>query len=226
MLLRSEDGSPTPAANGARELSRADVFADISHELGNFFHRLYYWSELVRTPEEGRALEPEVGEMLTRTIGGLEGFLGRAFAYLYPTDLSPVRMTASDLVTGLATHLRAALPGVPVEVVDLSGAGPVSLVDPGRFSTVAQVIAHRVATRSIDGDTIAVVVDAGGRPGIVVLAVSVRAARPTSGAQASTLPTLDWALAEMIVNQHGGELRMGAEYSDPTVILQLPVAHA
>src|SRR5262245_8846220 len=224
MLNRSEDVSPTRDVIGAREQSRADVFADISHELGNFFHRLYYCSELVRTPDEARASEPEVGEMLSRTIGGLEGYLDRAFEYLCPVDLAPVRMTASDLLVGLASHLRAALPGTPVEVVALSGAGPVSVVDPARFSTVAQVIAHRVAARGLDGGTVAVVVDAGERPDIVALAVSVRATRSAPVERPVALPKLDWALAELIVNQHGGELRMGADHSDPAVTLQLPVA--
>src|SRR5262249_33641378 len=39
------------------------------------------------------------------------------------------------------------------------------------------------------------------------------------------LPTLDWALAEMIVNQHGGELRMGAGTPTPPGRRSPPAHH-
>ena len=29
------------------------VLAEISHELGNFFHKLYYWSDYIKSDSEG-----------------------------------------------------------------------------------------------------------------------------------------------------------------------------
>lgn len=202
---------------------RAAVLADITHELGNFFHRLYYCSDLVR--EQASPPPGGVGEMLTRTIGGLQGFLACALEYLGPIEIAPVRMSASDIVSGLAAQLRATLPSIPVEVATSpESATPASMVDPARFSTVAQVIARQVATHGGVEGAIAVSVATATGDGAVALAVSILGAHRPSAVAPAPLASLEWSLAELIVNQHGGELQLGGEPDAPTVLLRLPVA--
>lgn len=60
----SDVGETTPSAP---DLER--VLAEINHELGNYFHKLYYWADTVTAPESQDGMSTE---MLGRTLQGFE----------------------------------------------------------------------------------------------------------------------------------------------------------
>src|SRR5262245_40958902 len=92
------------------------VLADIRHELGNFFHKLYYWSEYLREKPARNPEDATAAEMLERTIKNLEEFLKVSLEYFRPTQLSCVRMQVPELVDGLLFQLRSQLNGTPVAI--------------------------------------------------------------------------------------------------------------
>ena len=227
VVMTREAGEPVDIAlwvSPGSQPARADVVADISHELGNFLHRLYYCSELLQDQSPPRMAD--AGAMLARTIGGLEGFLKRALEYLRPMDLARVRMAVPDVVEGLAMHLRACLPTTRLEVpAATEWTREATLVDPGRFATVAQAIARQVADCAGGADAVALFRDEAAHDGGLGVEVLVVNPEHHGVGHTSALGSLDWALAELIVNQHGGELRMGVtDEGAPAVSLWLPFA--
>src|SRR5216110_2610685 len=51
------------------------VLAEIAHELGNFFHKLYYWSDYLKEKPARKSADSTAVQMLERTIKNLEDFL-------------------------------------------------------------------------------------------------------------------------------------------------------
>ena len=114
------------------------VLAEIAHELGNFFHKLYYWADFL---QEKRADDGSDGDgradARPQTIGKLEEFLKGSLDYFQPLKLSPVQMPVADVVAGMIVQLRAQLHGWPVRVSDAGGWDQRSvLIDPARFPAV------------------------------------------------------------------------------------------
>src|SRR5262245_35553570 len=69
--------------------SEERVLAKIAHQLGNCFHKLYYWTEFLQEKRADHASEATAVQMLTRTVGNLEEFLKGALEYFRPVKLSP-----------------------------------------------------------------------------------------------------------------------------------------
>src|SRR5215470_605560 len=55
---------PEPSSPALQE----KVLAEISHELGNFFHKLYYWSDFLQDGRARRSPDATATQMLERTI--------------------------------------------------------------------------------------------------------------------------------------------------------------
>src|SRR5437867_2955815 len=106
------------ADHGTMVLVQEKVLSEISHELGNFFHKLYYWSDYLKEQPAGASTESTAAQMLERTIKNLEDFLKVSLDYFHPTRLSLMRMAIPDVVGGLLSQVRAQLNGTPITVSD------------------------------------------------------------------------------------------------------------
>src|SRR5438128_10239358 len=92
------------------------VIAEITHELGNFFHKLYYWSDYLKEKPAPKSADSTAAQMLERTIKNLEDFLRVSLDYFHPTQLSFTRMAVRELLEGLLFQVRAQLNGTSVMV--------------------------------------------------------------------------------------------------------------
>ncbi len=76
-------GARSPAPVGA-PVQQEKMVAEITHELGNFFHKLYYWSDYLQEKRARRTQDVTATQMLERTIRNLEDFLKRVARVLPP----------------------------------------------------------------------------------------------------------------------------------------------
>src|SRR6476660_6757591 len=64
-------------------LVQEKVLAEITHELGNFFHKLYYWSDYLKEKPARKSSDSTATQMLERTIKNLEDFLKVSLDYFH-----------------------------------------------------------------------------------------------------------------------------------------------
>jgi len=202
-LLRAEHGTPV--------LVQEKVLAEIAHELGNFFHKLYYWSDYLKQKPAPKSADSTAAQMLERTIKNLEDFLRVSLDYFHPTQLSFTRMAVRDLLEGLLFQVRAQLNGTSVMVSEgdawRSEDGGV-LIDPGHLSRAFEV-AVRHLTRQVGSESsIAVTIERSARRERAGLEVGFHLRLPN---EASPLfrtaeAGIEWAVAQKVVGLHGGEL--------------------
>jgi len=200
------------------------VLAEISHELGNLFHKLYYWAEFLQERRGDHASDAPAVQMLTQTVGSLEEFLKGALDYFRPLKLSPVRMAVSDLIAGMVIQLRSQLLGWPVRVSDTGTWGQRSvLVDPVRLPSVLLAAGRRLTERAPAGSGVHIAFQALAN-GIEVT-FRVEGTGGTAALQ-SAATCLEWGMAERIVSLHGGWLRERAADDGPhALVLFLPFQH-
>src|SRR2546427_7607873 len=65
--LRAEPATPV--------VVQEKVLAELAHELGNFFHKLYYWADYLKEQPAPKSADSTAVQMLERTIKNLEEFL-------------------------------------------------------------------------------------------------------------------------------------------------------
>ena len=223
------------AANGARGVRAAaslvpiheKVLAEIGHELGNFFHKLYYWSDFLQEKPGRTSAEATATQMLERTIHNLEDFLKASFEYFQPTQLACMRMGAGELVDAVLIQLRAQLNGTPVTIAaDGEWRDGGVMVDPSRFSQAFGVAVRHLVDRLGADSALAIAVRRATRDGHAGLEVDFRLSRPN---EASPLlqtgaAGMAWAVAQKVVMLHGGELlesTIGPEGKSVTLFLPL-----
>lgn len=206
-----------PQRNGSGPLAepaaarQERVLSDMSHELGNFFHKLYYWAEYLRN--EGPASnggsngEETAAEMLERTIRHLEGFLKIALEYFAPVDVNPMHMTGDDLLDSFVSRLSTRLCGTTLDVSRPDGTGaPEVLVDPGRTSQALEIAVRHVAQQVGDESRLAVAMRTatyGDRP-CVELRVLIEQPAGSSPFFRTAEAGVEWALMEKLFQLHGG----------------------
>lgn len=218
----AERGNPHPPtlprpANGASSApsvataaSQERVLADMSHELGNLFHRLYYWAEYLRDDRSTTNGDGTATEMLERTIKHLEGFLQVALQYFAPMEVSPLRVKAGELLSSLISQLTTRMCDARVEV-ERSDVAVVSevLVDPARMSQALEIAVRRVAHYVGEGSRLSAVIDCvtyGHRPS-VELRIAITHPTEDSPFFRSAEAGLEWALMEKLMQLHGGGLQ-------------------
>ncbi|HLK10064.1 MAG TPA: hypothetical protein VKW76_01660 [Candidatus Binatia bacterium] len=198
-----------PAAPPATPvLVQEKVLAEITHELGNFFHKLYYWSDYLQEKRAGRSSEATATQMLGRTIHNLEGFLKGVLEYFQPSQIAPTRLAVSELIAGVLCHLRGRLDDTPLAVAETDGweNGGV-MVDSARFSQVAQLVARRLAEHCGPGSRCEARFERVWRDGPGVrIDLAVRGSSPAAALFQTAAAGVEWALAERIMALHGGEL--------------------
>jgi hypothetical protein len=214
-----------PPAHAAASDER--VLADLSHELGNFFHKLYYWAEHLRNG----AGETTGGatDNLERTIRHLEEFLRVALEYFSPVEVSPTRMRAEDVLTSFVGHLSARWCGTPIEVdrPDAAVLGQEILVDPGRIAQAIELAGRHVG-RQVSPDSVLRVgmrnrLEGGRR--CVELSVLIERSIGGSGVFRTAEVGLEWALLAKLVRLHGGGLEQHAGRSnEQRFVIFIPVS--
>jgi signal transduction histidine kinase len=187
------------------------VLAEIAHELGNFFHKLYYWSDFLKERQGRNPQDSTAAEMLERTIKNLEDFLKLALDYVHPTQLSFMRMGVSELLEGLLFQVRAHLNGTPFSVgdgEDWRGAEVQVMVDPSHLSHAFEVAVRHLTMQVGPDSKVRIAIERTVRQNTAGLEVEFRLHQPN---EASPLfrtaeAGVEWAVAQKVIALHGGEL--------------------
>ncbi|HEV7733116.1 MAG TPA: hypothetical protein VGR62_13180 [Candidatus Binatia bacterium] len=200
--VRVEQGTPP--------VVQEKVISEISHELGNFFHKLYYWSEYFQEKRTGHSADATATQMLERTIRNLEDFLKVSLDFFRPLKLSPMRMPVPDFVAGILGQLRAQLNGSPVTVTDPGGWDGLTIqIDPSRLPPVFLIALRRLMEHGTAGSSIRItLVDCHTAEGRGI-EVEFRLYDPNVSASLfqTAAAGIEWALAERVVALHGGAIR-------------------
>jgi len=205
------------------------VLAEIAHELGNFFHKLYYWSDYLKEKPVRKSADSTAAQMLERTIKNLEDFLKLSLDYFHPTQLSFTRMAVSELLEGLLFQVRAQLNGTPVMVSDSDAwrsedAGV--LIDPGYLSRAFEVAVRHLTKQVGPESSVAVGIERSARRELPGLEVGFHLRQPN---EASPLfrtaeAGIEWAVAQKVVGLHGGELQERNEGpEEKSLVIFLPL---
>ncbi len=216
---------PAPAPSEDSRISTGErLIGEIGHELGNYFHKLYFWAEFLQEERTDRSGDPAAARMLAGTIENLEGFLKGVLEYFRPLTLAPVRVPVPEAVAAMVVRLRAHLQGWPLRVGDPAPFGHRHLVlDPARMHAVLGAIGRRLRDRMPAGG--GVVLSLEGRGDGVEVVFSPEGGFGTSEFH-SAPACVEWALAERVVALHRGRLseRRVAEGAT-ALVLFLPFDH-
>jgi hypothetical protein len=193
-----------PQADEQQTLGLADerVLGEISHEMGNYFHKLYYWTEHLKSRAGTNPTDMAATEMLESTIGRLEHFMRMVLEYFAPARLCFNRVEASDLVSGL----ESCLPGRRLRVqVAESVAGMAVLADASLIGHALRTVFERVTATLIDEDEMLVVLTAASRREFAGVEIEFHAGAGV-GSDRSLIGGIEMAVAEKFLQMHGGEL--------------------
>ena len=200
-----------PESGAAAVVRDEKVLAEISHELGNFFHKLYYWSDYLKEKPSRRTADSTAAQMLERTIRNLEDFLKISLDYFHPTQMAFTRMPVGELVEGLLFQVRSQLNGTQVTVSNIGtwkDADADVLVDPSHLSYAFEIAVRQLTKQIGSESTVAIEIGRGARREGAGLEVEFHLRQPN---EASPLfrtaeAGLEWAVAQKFVHLHGGEL--------------------
>jgi signal transduction histidine kinase len=225
------DQSGTPATRpeeegheqGSLVVVQERVLAEIAHELGNFFHKLYYWSDYIKSDSEGaRKADSTAGHMLERTITNLEDFLKVALEYFYPIKLNFTKIAVAELLDGFMTALGSHLNGNEVRVFrDDLGEPATILVDPARISQAFRIALHQVHEDLKSGGALTVSMGKGSRrdfPGLE-MRLEVEPKVPPSPLFRTAEAGVEWAVARKLIEMHGGEIVEQYDQNERRVVL-------
>jgi hypothetical protein len=204
------------------------VLTEISHELGNLFHKLYHWSDYFRSGVPPAATDSSAADMLERTIRNLEDFLKVAFQYFSPIQLNTVHLTVDDLLAGFLSQLSGYANGMPVEVSrPVAWDGAHVLVDLQYISQAFQIAARRITQQPGPHATLHVHVGRGLRGNVPGVELDLAIDRPgdQSGLFRGSQAGIEWAVADRLFEQHGGELEeRQTESGTRHLVLFLPLS--
>ena len=178
---------------------RPQVVETVGHVLGNMFQRMYHLIEVAGTADAASATALESG---TRK---LEGFLQLVIDYFSPVTLALQHLPATEVAQGLARQVSDSI-GCAVRVDAKLPAESRLLADPGRLARSFSLLASQLrAAGSERAVTVRVVGETSGRSIrlTVMLPASVVAAE-------SSESEVRWAVAEKLLETHGGSLRQRA----------------
>jgi hypothetical protein len=197
------------------------LLSEISHELGNYFHKLYYWAEVLREPRAAGA-DPETALLLERTVRELETFLKTALEFFRPITIAPMTLPVADLAASVRAVLTRHVDPAPLHWEDrgVTGTSGTVAVDPGRFSFVLDGMVRRLQGTETAGIAAAVAIES--PDGARVVTVTLTASNAGRGPAPTVGATIEWAVIERIVELHGGAVEVQGE-SERRVQLQLPI---
>jgi signal transduction histidine kinase len=225
---RPEPGAAVVAGSAAAVQEK--VLAEIRHELGNFFHKLYYWSDYLKEKPARQPADSTATQMLERTIRNLEDFLKVSLDYFHPTQLSFTRMAVPDLVEGLLFQARAHLNGTPLAAQEPREWGDAALlVDPGHLSQAFAVAVRHLTKQVGPESSVRIAVERSTRRDCPGLEVAFILATPNEASPLfrTSEAGIEWAVAQKVVALHGGELsEITGDGAEKTIILFLPLQPA
>ncbi len=196
------------------------ILTEVSHELGNYFHKLHYWidfvkSEIASTAEEG----DQAGlDMLEDTTERLEAFLRMTLEYFTPPRLSFDRIRVDDLVGGIRKRLK----GRSLEAKGLDEHAQTEvMIDVSRMTHVVRTVVDRISATLVEGNALTLKLARSTRGEFDGLELEffagdarVNGATLTSG--------IEMAVAEKFVQVHGGELfERGGDHRSLVMFLPL-----
>lgn len=199
-----------------------EVLREIRHELGNHFHKLYYWADYVQELAGSEEAEP-LGDPLTGSIQKLESFLNSAMQYLSPEPLETVSMRLAEVAQAMEQLLGSEVPQAKIEMQFAPGLEDRGVqIDPGKFSAAIQTVA-RVLNQSSDGSLLGYRISVDTAVPLRAFEFRLAAATALRTEAAEEVHTLDWANAQRTMETHGGTLSL-CELEDGTtqVCLILP----
>lgn len=214
-------GARPVAANGDHVVGER-VVADVRHEIGNYFHKLYYWADFLSESRVGRPGDVTATQMLEDTIRSLEELVRTTLEYVRPIGVSPIRMTAREVVDGIVRQLTDAADWRAETSGDHAVLGDRAVVvDPGRLSQLLGFIVRRLV--ALGTTALAMEVSVEDRAsGEEVVALRATATATSCDPALTVLTEVEWATAENLARALGGELvHDGA--SGPTLVLALPL---
>ena len=195
------------------------ILGEISHEMGNYFHKLYYWTEYLRdhrSQTDGTAVD-----MLETTVERLEHFMRMILEYFAPARLSFTRLRAEDLVAGLGSRLQGRhliLEGDPeVRTTQV-------LADAGLIGHAMRTVFEVAVATLIDENEMTISLVPSQRRefrGIEFEFQTGRGAPP----QKALARGIEMAVAEKFIQMHGGEVfeRDGTATARRALIVFLPI---
>jgi hypothetical protein len=209
---------PVPATMGEGTPSER-VFSEIRHELGNRFHRLFYFAEDVA--ERCAGVDPVAARSaahLAETLRGLETFLRSAFEFAQPVRIDPLSMGAGELVAALVARAEGLCDGARVTLdAPPCWDGARLHVDPVRFPAAVDV-AVEAARGAGDVRVQARARVRNGRRGLELRLLGAGAGTVVDEAGA----LVRWASAERVVSEHGGVLAR-EDGEPPAIVLFVPL---
>lgn len=208
-------GKRSEAAAERGQLMRIDeaVVHDLSHELGNYFHKLYYWTDCIRTGADDLGPDASPTQALDETMHRLQEFLNLALEYFQPAQLNAVRMKVRDVAGALESMLRGENPEATIEsscAADVAEDG--LMVDTQRLSTGFRIVARLLGGGGGAGTTLTARIEpaTSGRERVASIALSTSGGCPEAAARRAQR-VVEWAVAARMIELHGGHLATDEE---------------
>jgi hypothetical protein len=176
---------------------RPGVVDTVGHVLGNMFQRMYHLIEVAG------AADATTAAALEGSTRGLEDFLQLVIDYFSPVSLVLQHLSAAEVAQGLARQMSDCV-GCSVKVDAKVPADSRLLVDPGRLARSFALLASRLpeGTNSDQDVTVRVVGEATGHFVRFAVMLPARFVSPESSEA-----EVRWAVAEKLLETHGGTLR-------------------
>jgi hypothetical protein len=192
-----------PGEDGQIVVVRSRVVETVGHVLGNMFQRMYHLIDVSGETDAATATG------LRGNARALEDFLQQVLDYFSPVSLVLQYISAADVAQGLARQLSDTL-GCTVKVDAKLPAEGQLLADPGRLARAFSLLASRLrdTASTNQGVPIRVVGESHGRFVHLTVVVPAMLVSPESSES-----EVRWAVAEKLLETHGGSLRPHATSS-------------
>lgn len=209
---------PEPDEVSAAGLGLPDdhVLGELSHEMGNYFHKLYYWTDYLKTAV-GDTGERVAVDMLEGTVEGLEHFMRMILEYFAPARLCFTKVPASELIGSLEARLVGRQ--LRVEGKDLNAISV--MVDASLIAAALRTTFERVAATLLDEPEMIVRVSRAQRREYEGLEIEFLAGQESRDAT-RLLGGIEMLVAEKFFQMHGGELSE-REGDERALIVFLPL---
>ncbi len=216
---RRRAGRPVPVVDRADP----EILRDIRHEVGNHFHKLYYWADLLAAEDLG---EPTGSPSLARSLKAFESYLKTALLYFHGPGEQMVAVSAADV--GLALQSSLGESGGAIDLDAAPGLARFSVrIDPEQLSTAFRLLGGQLTRLSGSGSVLGFKVSLRRVEGIGGADVEVALLAPRALAAthaAAEVDAVSWAVAGRILQHHGGWLSsVEADDQGARATLRLPL---
>lgn len=224
---RSESATPAAVEPRGGQLLRIDeaVVHDLAHELGNYFHKLYYWTDCIRSGATDTEAGTSPTDALDQTLHRLQTFLNLSLQYFEPVVAQRIAVRGADVVKAFESLLRSENPAAAIEVADTPAACEARLeIDTTRLSTAFRTIAHLLDAGPETELRLESEVVRAGRTERLQIVVSASGGSAEAAARRAQR-VVEWAVAARMLELHEGELKTNEQRpGSARCVLTLPLA--